>query len=51
MDFFNGILTSINNAVVFVNNYLWSYILIIMLVVIGIYFTIKTNFSYNSDIL
>ncbi|HBF9841239.1 TPA: alanine:cation symporter family protein [Clostridioides difficile] len=44
MDFFNGILTSINNAVVFVNNYLWSYILIIMLVVIGIYFTIKTNF-------
>lgn len=44
MDFFNGILTSINNAVVYVNNYLWSYILIIMLVVIGIYFTIKTNF-------
>lgn len=44
MDFFNGILMSINNVVVYVNNYLWLYILIIMLVVIGIYFIIKINF-------
>lgn len=32
------------STVTLLNNYLWSYILIVMLVVLGIYFTIKTNF-------
>ncbi|WP_027701948.1 alanine/glycine:cation symporter family protein [Metaclostridioides mangenotii] len=44
MEISNYIISFINDKVVLVNDYLWSYILIIMLVVTGIYFTFKTNF-------
>lgn len=39
-----SIFNLIYSTVTLLNNYLWSYILIVMLVVLGIYFTIKTNF-------
>lgn len=34
----------LNNLVGFINDFLWSYILIGMLILLGIYFSIKTNF-------
>ena len=34
----------LNNLVLQVNDFIWSYILIIMLVVLGVYFTVKTRF-------
>ena len=37
MNFFNTILTSFND-------FLWTYVLVISLIVIGVYFTFKTNF-------
>ncbi|MCR1954465.1 alanine:cation symporter family protein [Clostridioides mangenotii] len=44
MEISNNIISFINENVVVVNDYLWSYILIIMLVATGIYFSFKTNF-------
>lgn len=38
------LVSMINNKIVFINNYLWSYVLIIMLVATGIYFSFKTDF-------
>ncbi|MEG2740541.1 alanine/glycine:cation symporter family protein [Clostridium sp.] len=37
MNFFNNIVSSLNN-------FLWSYVLIALLLILGIYFTIKSNF-------
>ncbi|MEF9991579.1 MAG: alanine/glycine:cation symporter family protein [Romboutsia sp.] len=34
----------LNNLIIQVNDFIWTYILIAMLIVLGIYFTIKTNF-------
>ncbi|MEG1312252.1 MAG: alanine/glycine:cation symporter family protein [Romboutsia sp.] len=34
----------LNNLVISVNDFIWTYILIAMLIVLGVYFTIKTNF-------
>ncbi|MDU7968472.1 MAG: sodium:alanine symporter family protein, partial [Paeniclostridium sordellii] len=33
-----------NNLVTSLNNILWSYVLIALLLILGIYFTIKSNF-------
>ena len=37
MEFFNNLVGSINN-------FIWTYILIVMLIVLGLYFTFRTNF-------
>lgn len=34
----------LNNLVLSVNDFIWTYILIVMLIVLGIYFTVKTRF-------
>lgn len=34
----------LNNIVLSINDFMWTYILITMLIVLGVYFTIKTNF-------
>lgn len=39
-----AIFDSLYSMVGVLNNYLWSYVLIIMLVVLGIYFTFRTKF-------
>ena len=35
---------TLNNIITVVNDFLWTYILVIALIVLGIYFTIKTKF-------
>lgn len=42
--FLGGIMVFLNSAVGFLNNYLWSYILIVMLIGLGIFFSFKTRF-------
>lgn len=37
-------MNSLNNIILSFNDFLWTYILIAMLIVIGLYFTFKTNF-------
>ena len=36
----------LNDLVLMVNDFIWTYILIAMLIILGVYFTVKTNFVF-----
>ena len=40
----------LNEKILLVNDFIWTYILIAMLIVIGLYFTFKTKFVQFSNI-
>ena len=42
--FFDKILIILNNSIMHFNNFLWTYVLIAPLILLGLYFTFKTNF-------
>ena len=44
MDFFNILLQSLNKIIVSFNDFLWPYVLIAPLILLGAYFTFKTKF-------
>ena len=43
-------LNSLNDYILMINDFLWTYILIALLIAIGLYFTIKTNFVQFKNI-
>lgn len=47
---FNVILQEISQVVGFLNHYMWSYVLIVLLIGLGIYFTVCTKFVQLSQI-
>ena len=44
MNICSNFLNSLNDYILMINDFLWTYILIALLIAIGLYFTIKTNF-------
>ena len=41
---FAGLISVLNEGVNFINGYLWSYVLIVMLIGLGLWFTVRTGF-------
>lgn len=44
MNFFENVITPIHKFITTTNEYLWGYILIALLIIIGCYFTIRAGF-------
>ena len=44
MNFCSILFNSLNDYILMFNDFLWTYILIAVLIALGIYFTVKTNF-------
>ena len=50
MNIYSNFLNSLNDYILMINDFLWTYILIALLIAIGLYFTIKTNFVQFKNI-
>ena len=50
MNICSNFLNSLNDYILMINDFLWTYILIALLIAIGLYFTIKTNFVQFKNI-
>lgn len=45
MDFFNYIIGQINTIIGQINTFLWSYVLIVLLLLSGLFYTLRTGFA------
>ena len=50
MNFCSNLFNSLNDYILMFNDFLWTYILIAVLIALGIYFTVKTNFVQFKNI-
>ena len=50
MNFCSILFNSLNDYILMFNDFLWTYILIAVLIALGIYFTVKTNFVQFKNI-
>ena len=50
MNICSNFLNSLNDYILMINDFLWTYVLIALLIAVGLYFTFRTNFVQFKNI-